>query len=126
MSAQWNDKRPMAPHLQIWKWHPAMLSSILHRVSSIVAYIGLIIVSFGIFYLSLKGSLPLEFIVFSPVGLVGFGIFIFSFMFMALAQVRHAIWDKGFMMDPIKNNILSYLIIIISVIWTFCILSMSV
>ena len=49
--------------------------------------------------------MPLEFIVFSPVGLVGFGIFIFSFMFMALAQVRHAIWDKGFMMDPIKNNI---------------------
>jgi succinate dehydrogenase / fumarate reductase cytochrome b subunit len=26
-------KRPISPHLQIWKWGPAMLVSILHRVS---------------------------------------------------------------------------------------------
>ena len=25
--------RPISPHLQIWKWGPAMLVSILHRVS---------------------------------------------------------------------------------------------
>lgn len=25
--------RPLSPHLQIWKWGPAMLVSILHRVS---------------------------------------------------------------------------------------------
>ena len=116
----------MAPHLQVWKWHPAMLSSILHRASSIVAYIGLIIVTIGIFYLSNIGSLPLEFIIFSPIGLIGFGVFIFAFTFMALAQVRHAIWNKGSMMDPVKNNTLSYLMIIIALIWTFCILLMSI
>ena len=25
--------RPLSPHLQIWRWGPAMLVSILHRVS---------------------------------------------------------------------------------------------
>lgn len=25
--------RPLSPHLQVWKWGPAMLTSILHRVS---------------------------------------------------------------------------------------------
>ena len=126
MSVKWNNKRPMAPHLQVWKWHPAMLSSILHRASAIVAYVGLIIVTIGIFYLSNIGSLPLEFIIFSPIGLIGFGVFIFAFTFMALAQVRHAIWNKGSMMDPVKNNTLSYLMIIIALIWTFCTLLMSI
>ena len=26
-------ERPLSPHLSIWKWGPAMLVSILHRVS---------------------------------------------------------------------------------------------
>ena len=34
--------RPLSPHLQIWKWGPHMLTSILHRVSgSGLAFVGL-------------------------------------------------------------------------------------
>lgn len=28
-------KRPLSPHLQIWRWGPAMALSILHRVSGV-------------------------------------------------------------------------------------------
>ena len=35
---------------------------------------------------------------------------------MTLAQLRHAIWDKGAMMDPDKNNMLSYVMIAASVV----------
>jgi len=108
MASQWNDKRPMAPHLQIWRWHPAMLSSILHRACAIVSYIGLIIVAIGILVLALTGKLPLEGLIFSPLGVIGLAIFAFAFIFMALAQLRHAIWDRGAMMDPDKNNMLSW------------------
>ncbi|WP_420383045.1 succinate dehydrogenase, cytochrome b556 subunit [Novosphingobium sp.] len=31
--AQANSNRPLSPHLQIWRWGPAMLVSILHRVT---------------------------------------------------------------------------------------------
>jgi len=31
--AQAPTKRPLSPHLQIWRWGPAMLVSILHRVT---------------------------------------------------------------------------------------------
>ena len=37
------DKRPMAPHLQIWKWHWTMAASIFHRASGIALYVGAII-----------------------------------------------------------------------------------
>ncbi len=119
MASQWNDKRPMAPHLQIWRWHPAMLSSILHRASAITSFIALILVSIGLVILAFTGKLPLEGLIFSPLGAFGFFIFTFGFIFMALAQLRHAIWDKGAMMEPDKNNILSYVMIFASIILAF-------
>lgn len=116
MASEWNDKRPMAPHLQIWRWHPAMLSSILHRACAIICYVALIIVGLGVFALALTGKLPLEGLIFSPLGAIGLFVFLFAFLFMALAQFRHAIWDMGKMLDPDKNNALSYIMIAISVI----------
>ena len=116
MASEWNDKRPMAPHLQIWRWHPAMLSSILHRACAIICYAALIIVGLGVLALALTGKLPLEALIFSPLGAIGLFVFVFAFLFMALAQLRHAIWDKGTMLDPDKNNSLSYLMIAASVI----------
>jgi len=97
MSGQWNDKRPMSPHLQIWRWHPAMLSSILHRATSIISYAGLIKVAIALLIVAITGKLPLEDIIFSPLGAIGLFIFVFSFIFMALAQLRHAIlkWMKS-------------------------------
>ena len=116
MAGQWNDKRPMSPHLQIWRWHPAMLSSILHRATSIISYVGLIKVAVALLIIALTGKLPLEGLIFSPLGAIGLFVFVFSFIFMALAQLRHAIWDKGAMMDPDKNNMLSYVMIAVSLI----------
>jgi succinate dehydrogenase / fumarate reductase cytochrome b subunit len=33
--------RPLSPHLQIWRWGPGMLSSILHRASGVGATVGI-------------------------------------------------------------------------------------
>ncbi len=114
MSSSWNDKRPMSPHLQVWRWHPAMLSSILHRACAIACYVALLLVAIGLVVLALTGSLPLQGLIFGPLGMIGFAIFVFAFIFMALAQLRHAIWDKGAMMKPELNNLLSYAMIAVS------------
>jgi len=111
MASPWNDKRPMAPHLQIWRWHPAMLSSILHRASAIICFVGLILVGLGLLVLALTGKLPLEGLIFSPLGAIGLVFFVFAFTFMALAQLRHALWDAGRMFKPELNNMLSWLMI---------------
>lgn len=35
--------RPLSPHMQIWRWGPGMVSSILHRVSGVGASVGLVV-----------------------------------------------------------------------------------
>jgi succinate dehydrogenase / fumarate reductase cytochrome b subunit len=106
----------MSPHLQVWRWHPAMLSSILHRASAIISYVALLLVAIGLLVLALTGKLPLEGLIFSPLGVIGFAVFVFAFVFMALAQLRHAIWDRGAMMNPELNNKLSYAMIAVAVL----------
>lgn len=125
MSSEWKDTRPMAPHLQIWRWHGAMMSSIVHRASAIICYVALFLVAAGILVLSLTGSLPLAGLVFSPLGAIGLFVFLFAFVFMAVAQLRHAIWDRGDMFKPELNNMLSYVMlgfaIVVALVLTFVI-----
>ena len=116
MSSEWNDTRPMSPHLQIWRWHGAMMSSIVHRASAIICYVALFLVSVFIFVIFLTGTLPLEYIIFSPLGAIGLAVFLFAFIFLALAQLRHAIWNKGNLLDPDTNNKLSIVMLIVSIV----------
>lgn len=125
MSSEWNDPRPMSPHLQVWRWHGAMMSSIVHRASAIISYVALLLVAIGVLVLALTGSLPLSGLIFSPLGAIGLFVFLFAFIFLALAQLRHAIWNKGKMLVPEMNNSLSYgmlgLSVVLSLIVTFII-----
>lgn len=116
MASEWNDKRPMAPHLQIWRWHPAMMSSILHRAGAIISYAALIKFAIGLVYFSKTGKIPLEGLVYSPLGALGMFIGFFGLIFMALAQIRHTIWDRGLFFDPEANNTVSILMVLIAVI----------
>ena len=106
----------MSPHLQVWRWHGAMMSSILHRASAIICYVALLIVGIGALVIGLTGELPLQGLLFSPLGAIGLFVFLFAFIFMALAQLRHAIWNQGEFFDPAKNNAMSYAMIAVAVI----------
>ncbi len=116
MASQWKDERPMAPHLQIWKWHPAMLSSILHRICAVISYAFLIKIAVALLFFHFKGKIPLEGLAFSPLGYIGFFVGFFGFIFMALAQLRHLIWDRGHYFEPGANNMMSWLMIVAAVI----------
>ncbi len=32
------ERRPLSPHLQVWRWHVTMATSILHRASGVALY----------------------------------------------------------------------------------------
>ena len=47
-------QRPLSPHLQIWKWGPHMLVSILHRITGdgmALAGLGILLWWLGAFFL---------------------------------------------------------------------------
>lgn len=116
MAKGWTDKRPMSPHLTVWKWHPAMVSSILHRTCAIIAYAGLIKLAIVVLLLAGHGKLPLERLIFSLPGAIGLFVLSFALIFMAAAQLRHLIWDRGRMLEPDFNNTLSVFMILGSVV----------
>jgi len=116
MASKWNDERPMAPHLQVWRWHPAMLSSILHRICAIISYAFLVKIAIGLLYFQLSGQLPFEGLIYSPLGYFFFFGGFFALIFVAIAQLRHLIWDQGKFFNPETNNLMSWLMILVSVI----------
>ena len=100
----------MSPHLQVWRWHVTMLTSILHRVTGVGLYGGGLIVAgwaialasgpeaYGTF-MALLGS---------PLGkLVMFGMSASVFYHLANG-VRYLVWDFGHGLDIKSANASAY------------------
>ncbi|HEY2659190.1 MAG TPA: succinate dehydrogenase, cytochrome b556 subunit [Caulobacteraceae bacterium] len=94
--------RPLSPHVQVWRWHITMASSILHRATGSALYGGALILAGWAACLAAgpgpfaayKGLLG------SPLGkLVLFGL-TFSIFFHLANGVRHLAWDVGEGFEP--------------------------
>ncbi len=115
--------RPLSPHLQVWKFHPTMLSSILHRASGVVNYGGAVLVAIWLIalasgeaaYTGLMDVLngPIKILVI--LALIGFTL---SLIYHMLNGIRHLVWDAGKGFDPAASNQRSVLIMIGSVVLT--------
>jgi succinate dehydrogenase / fumarate reductase cytochrome b subunit len=94
--------RPMSPHLQVWRWHVTMATSILHRATGMALYVGALVVAGWVVALA---SGPEAFDAYrallgSPLGLVVlFGLTV-SFLYHLANGVRHLVWDFGKGFEP--------------------------
>jgi len=90
-------ERPLSPHLQVWRWHITMASSIFHRATGSALYVGALIVAGWAMALS-AGPGPYEqylALLGSPLGmLVLFGLTLSIFFHLANG-IRHLFWDAG-------------------------------
>jgi succinate dehydrogenase / fumarate reductase, cytochrome b subunit len=98
--------RPMSPHLQVWRWHVTMATSIFHRASGVALYGAALIATAWAFtlasgpdaYAAFKGLMG------SPLGLlVMFGISVSAFYHLGNG-IRHLIWDAGHGLDIKSAN----------------------
>jgi succinate dehydrogenase / fumarate reductase, cytochrome b subunit len=114
----WSDPRPMSPHLQIWRWHVTMATSIFQRASGIANYVGAII---GVAWLVALASGPQAYVgftdlLFSPLGqLVLFGLAV-SYCYHLFGGVRYLFWDAGKGFDPAIAKQTSWLVIALGVL----------
>lgn len=92
-----NDKRPIAPHLGVWRWHVTMATSIFHRASGVALYLGAIILTGWLVTLA-NGPEAYDAymaVLQSPLGLlVLFGITAAACYHLANG-IRHLAWDAG-------------------------------
>lgn len=96
------ENRPLSPHLQIWRWHVTMLSSILHRVSGVALYAAAI--GFA-FWLAAAAWGPVRYAVVGEHLQAWYGQGAIYLIVAALAYhfangVRHLVFDTGAGLQP--------------------------
>lgn len=99
-------ERPLSPHLQVWRWHLTMLTSILHRATGLALYAGAIIVAAWALSLGAGAQAYQVFVdlMASPLGrlvLVGLTLSLFYHLANGL---RHLFWDAGLGLSPIASH----------------------
>lgn len=114
--SSWTDKRPMSPHMQIWKWHITMAGSILHRATGVANYVGAALVVAWLFATAAGPDYyePLATLVGSIWGqLILFG-FTLSVSYHLLNGVRHLFWDAGKGFNPKFASFTGGLVIVLA------------
>ncbi|MDB5429405.1 MAG: sdhC [Caulobacter sp.] len=109
--------RPLSPHMQVWRWHLTMLTSILHRATGVALYGGALILAGWAIALA---SGPANYLFFmtllgSPLGrVVMFGLTLSIFYHLANG-IRHLVWDAGAGLDIKTANLTGAAVIAFSV-----------
>jgi succinate dehydrogenase / fumarate reductase, cytochrome b subunit len=96
-SSSGSDKRPLSPHLQVWRWHVTMATSIFHRASGVALYIGAMLLAGWLAALAAGAEAYDGYmaVLQSPLGLlVLFGITAAACYHLANG-IRHLVWDAG-------------------------------
>lgn len=110
--------RPLSPHLQIWRWHVTMLSSILIRVSGGALSVGAIFVVLWLLALACGPGAYATFtgLMGSPLGLfVWFGLTVAAGVHMANGA-RNLIQDTGAGLKPKSADLLSWAAVVAGVV----------
>ena len=114
------NKAPLSPHIQIYKWHISSLVSISHRITGII---NIIAISFICLLASLLvfGESNYKFINLFLSSLIGKFFILgltWSFSFQILSEIRHLIMDLGYGFELRTTKITGLIVIFGSIILT--------
>ena len=117
------NKNPLSPHIQIYRWHISSLVSISHRITGII---NIIIITLICLWgsLLLLGESKYESINLLLNSLIGKFIIlaiIWSFSFQVLSEIRHLIMDLGYGFELQTTKITGLIVIFGSLILTILI-----
>ena len=114
------NKNPLSPHIQIYRWHVSSLVSISHRITGIVNIIAITLICIWASLL-LLGDLNYNFINLFFNSFLGKFIVIglaWSFSFQILSEIRHLIMDMGYGFELQTTRITGLVVIFGSFILT--------
>ena len=117
------NKNPLAPHLQIYRWHISSLVSISHRITGIINFVALIFICIWASTL-LLGEANYDSVEYLLSSIVGKFIILgltWSFSFQILSEIRHLIMDMGYGFELKMTRISGLLVIFGSIFLTIII-----
>ena len=114
------NKKPLSPHIQIYKWHISSLVSISHRITGIINIIAITLICLwaSLLFLAEENYETVELLMSSLIGkFIILGI-IWSFSFQILSEIRHLIMDFGYGFELKTSRITGLIVIFGSIILT--------
>src|ERR1700761_649311 len=94
-------RRPLSPHLQIYRWPVSMATSILHRVTGIALGVGTLLLTWWL--VAAASSDPAfntaQWFIGSTVGLLLLFGWTVALIYHFFNGVRHLLWDTGIGFD---------------------------
>ena len=114
------NKNPLSPHIQIYRWHISSLVSISHRITGIINIIAITLICLWASLLIL-GENNYEMINLFLKSLAGKFIIIgitWSFSFQVLSEIRHLVMDFGYGFELNTTKITGLIVIFGSIILT--------
>ena len=92
------NRNPLSPHIQIYRWHISSLVSISHRITGIINIVAITLICIWMASLIL-GDTNYDFINLFLTSIFGKFIVIglaWSFSFQILSEIRHLLMDMGY------------------------------
>ena len=114
------NKTPLSPHIQIYKWHISSLVSISHRITGIINIIAITLICL-LASLLVFGESNYEFMNLFLSSIIGKFFILgltWSFSFQILSEIRHLIMDLGYGFELRTTKITGLIVIFGSIILT--------
>ena len=114
------NKQPLSPHIQIYRWHISSLVSISHRITGIINIVAITLICLWASLL-LLGESKYETINLLLNSLIGKFIILsitWSFSFQILSEIRHLFMDLGYGFELKTTKITGLIVILGSIIFT--------
>ena len=114
------NKEPLSPHIQIYRWHISSLVSISHRITGIINIIAITLICLWASLLLLGESnyIMINSFLSSLIGKFIILGFTWSFSFQVLSEIRHLIMDFGYGFEIQTTKITGLIVIFGSLILT--------
>ncbi len=95
------NKNPLSPHLQIYKWQISSLLSITHRIVGVINFFAITLICFWTLTLLLGQNSYQTIQIFLNTIFGKFAVIslCWTFSFHILNEIRHLIWDAGYGFD---------------------------
>lgn len=111
-------RRPLSPHLQVYRWPVSMAMSILHRVTGVALAIGTLMLTWWL--IAAASSDPVfdqaQWFLGSPIGLLLLFGWSVALIFHFFSGIRHLVWDAGIGFDAPAYNTSGWAVLIATAI----------
>ncbi|MCQ8279180.1 succinate dehydrogenase, cytochrome b556 subunit [Acetobacteraceae bacterium KSS8] len=121
-------RRPLSPHLQVYRFQLSMFLSIANRIAGVAASFGTLLL---VWWLVAAATGPVSFatvqsVVGSPIGILAMFGWTLALVYHFVAGLRHLAWDAGYGFDKTSFNKVGPIAVAVTLILTVLVFAIGV